>query len=72
MLDTNTLPDGAELQSDSANEICDGPWSSIQEKLKKPLAEMVLFGDLAGGGLVRVTVENDELRIDLENELVGA
>ena len=43
----------------------------IQEKLKKPLAEEVLFGQLAsGGGVVKVSVaENDE---ELVLELLGA
>ena len=41
----------------------------IQEKVKKPLAELVLFGSLAGkGGTVRVMVENDELKLESENE----
>ncbi|HEY7883400.1 MAG TPA: AAA family ATPase, partial [Cellvibrionaceae bacterium] len=31
----------------------------IQEKIKKPLAEQVLFGDLAGGGEVSVDVDTD-------------
>ncbi|BFM16215.1 ATP-dependent Clp protease ATP-binding subunit ClpA [Maricurvus nonylphenolicus] len=39
----------------------------IQEKLKKPLAEQVLFGDLSSnGGVVTVTVDNDELDIAIE------
>ena len=34
----------------------------IQEKIKKPLAEELLFGVLShGGGTVNVTVVNDEL-----------
>ncbi|WP_106478620.1 ATP-dependent Clp protease ATP-binding subunit ClpA [Phytohalomonas tamaricis] len=42
----------------------------IQEKLKKPLAEMILFGDLADhGGLVHVTVEGNELHLATETEL---
>ncbi|MBI1209706.1 MAG: ATP-dependent Clp protease ATP-binding subunit ClpA [Azospirillum sp.] len=32
---------------------------TIQEYIKKPLAEELLFGRLARGGLVRVTVENE-------------
>ncbi len=44
----------------------------IQEKLKKPLAEMVLFGDLANGGTVNVTIENDEIHLELVDELVTA
>ncbi|WGL17070.1 ATP-dependent Clp protease ATP-binding subunit ClpA [Microbulbifer bruguierae] len=36
----------------------------IREKLRKPLAEAVLFGDLSeDGGKVEVTVENDQLKI---------
>ena len=42
----------------------------IQEKLKKPLAEMILFGDLAdNGGIVHVRVENDELQLETEAEV---
>ncbi len=36
----------------------------IQEHIKKPLAERVLFGDLSEeGGVVRISVENDQLVI---------
>ena len=39
----------------------------IQEKIKRQLAEDILFGDLAhGGGTVNITVENDDLAISLE------
>jgi len=42
----------------------------IQDKIKKPLAEMVLFGSLSErGGTVHIDVENDELMIQ-EEELV--
>jgi len=45
----------------------------IQEKLKKPLAEMVLFGDLADhGGTVVVSVENDDIVLTMEEELQPA
>lgn len=44
----------------------------IQEKLKKPLAEKVLFGELSNGGNVRVTLAGDELNIELDKELVEA
>lgn len=33
----------------------------IQDKIKKPLAEQVLFGDLASGGSVEVSLEDDDL-----------
>ncbi|WP_346433410.1 ATP-dependent Clp protease ATP-binding subunit ClpA [Oricola sp.] len=42
----------------------------IQEHIKKPLAEEVLFGKLKKGGTVKVTVEKDELgeaRLKLES-----
>ncbi|APX93945.1 ATP-dependent Clp protease ATP-binding subunit ClpA [Halomonas sp. 1513] len=44
----------------------------IQDKLKKPLAEMILFGELSEhGGVVHVSVEegDDELRLETEAEL---
>ncbi len=37
----------------------------IQEKIKKPLAEEVLFGKLSAGGLVRVAVADGELTFDI-------
>jgi ATP-dependent Clp protease ATP-binding subunit ClpA len=36
----------------------------IQEHIKKPLAEELLFGKLAKGGIVRVTVKDDEIHLD--------
>jgi len=43
----------------------------IQENIKKPLAEDLLFGKLASGGHVRVSVKGDALDFELEgkNEL---
>jgi ATP-dependent Clp protease ATP-binding subunit ClpA len=38
----------------------------IQEHIKKPLAEELLFGRLAKGGLVRVEVEDDRLELRIE------
>ena len=39
----------------------------IQEHIKKPLAEMVLFGDLAeNGGIVHVTLQDDQLVLEQE------
>ena len=36
----------------------------IQERVKRPLAEELLFGRLARGGLVRVTIVNDKPAFD--------
>jgi len=38
----------------------------IKENIKKPLAEELLFGHLANGGKVEVTVENDEIKFEFE------
>ncbi len=40
----------------------------IQEKIKKPLAEDLLFGRLANGGHVRIHVENGELAFAIEGK----
>ncbi|BCL69310.1 ATP-dependent Clp protease ATP-binding subunit clpA [Vibrio nigripulchritudo MADA3029] len=40
----------------------------IQENLKKPLANELLFGSLVDGGTVRVTLKDDELVFDYENK----
>jgi ATP-dependent Clp protease ATP-binding subunit ClpA len=37
----------------------------IQEKLKKPLAEELLFGRLSSGGVAQVTVKNGELHLSI-------
>ncbi|WP_127115434.1 ATP-dependent Clp protease ATP-binding subunit ClpA [Shimia sediminis] len=37
----------------------------IQEHIKKPLAEELLFGTLAKGGVVKVAVKNGELKLEL-------
>jgi len=39
----------------------------IQEKIKKPLANDLLFGDLAHGGHVRIYVKDNELSFDIES-----
>ena len=39
----------------------------IKEKIKKPLAEELLFGALEGGGHVLVSAEQGELTFDFEN-----
>jgi ATP-dependent Clp protease ATP-binding subunit ClpA len=40
----------------------------IQEKVKKPLAEDLLFGRLVNGGHVRIFVENDQLAFSIESK----
>ena len=35
----------------------------IERVVKKPLSEALLFGTLAGGGIVRIAVENGEIRL---------
>lgn len=40
----------------------------IQEKIKKPLANDLLFGKLANGGHVRIYVENDDLAFSIESK----
>ncbi|RWU12122.1 ATP-dependent Clp protease ATP-binding subunit ClpA [Pseudidiomarina gelatinasegens] len=42
----------------------------IQEHLKKPLANEILFGKLAQGGSVNVSVVNDELALEVEEREV--
>jgi ATP-dependent Clp protease ATP-binding subunit ClpA len=42
----------------------------IQENIKRPLAEELLFGRLEGGGYVRVGVDDDKLSLTFENEAV--
>ena len=41
----------------------------IQEAIKRPLAEELLFGKLAHGGEVVVTVKNDKLELDIKAKL---
>ncbi|MEM7539961.1 MAG: ATP-dependent Clp protease ATP-binding subunit ClpA [Pseudomonadota bacterium] len=40
----------------------------IQEKIKKALADEILFGTLNSGGHVKVTVRDEEIAIDIETE----
>jgi len=35
----------------------------IERKVKKPLSEAMLFGPLAGGGVARIVVEGDDVRV---------
>jgi ATP-dependent Clp protease ATP-binding subunit ClpA len=43
----------------------------IQEHIKKPLADEVLFGKLKGGGHVRVVLVKDETSADATQEKIG-
>ncbi|MCG7868506.1 MAG: ATP-dependent Clp protease ATP-binding subunit ClpA [gamma proteobacterium symbiont of Stewartia floridana] len=43
----------------------------IQDEIKKPLAEELLFGKLSTGGAVRVDVAEDKLVFDIEGEQVA-
>jgi ATP-dependent Clp protease ATP-binding subunit ClpA len=38
----------------------------IQEKLKKALADEILFGSLSSGGEVKVSIVNDEVKLDIQ------
>jgi len=40
----------------------------IQENIKKPLAEELLFGKLANGGHIRITVKDDSLHFEMETK----
>ena len=41
----------------------------IREKIKKPLAEELLFGRLVNGGHVAVSVRDDDIAVEVETEL---
>ena len=36
----------------------------VQEHIKKPLADELLFGELSDGGMVHVSVEDDKLKLE--------
>ena len=38
----------------------------IERVIKKPLSELLLFGPLGDGGIVRVALEGDEIRLELD------
>ncbi|CAM4237842.1 ATP-dependent Clp protease ATP-binding subunit ClpA [Pseudoalteromonas ostreae] len=44
----------------------------IQEQLKKPLANEILFGELIDGGTVKVFIKDKKLRFDYETNLTPA
>ena len=71
-----TLALGADARLWLAENGCDAKMGArpmarlIQEKIKKPLANDLLFGKLAHGGYVRIYVENDDIAFAIEsNEL---
>jgi len=39
----------------------------VQSKIKKPLAEDILFGKLVNGGDVNVTVKDNDIELDIES-----
>ena len=41
----------------------------IQEQIKKPLAEELLFGQLSNGGHVKVTIDRDKIKFVIEDTL---
>jgi ATP-dependent Clp protease ATP-binding subunit ClpA len=43
----------------------------IQQRIKKPLAEELLFGKLEQGGHLKIRVENDELTFDIEGKAIS-
>jgi ATP-dependent Clp protease ATP-binding subunit ClpA len=45
---------------------------TIQENIKKPLAEELLFGKLAKGGSIRIDVKDDKLIFDVEESVKEA
>jgi ATP-dependent Clp protease ATP-binding subunit ClpA len=40
----------------------------IQERIKKPLANDLLFGELAHGGHVKISVKNNELTFTIKSQ----
>jgi ATP-dependent Clp protease ATP-binding subunit ClpA len=44
----------------------------IQEKIKRPLADLILFGPLATGGTVNITLKDNELDINVAGEMAEA
>ncbi len=41
----------------------------IQENIKRPLADELLFGRLSGGGRIRLSVEDGRLKVDIDAEV---
>jgi ATP-dependent Clp protease ATP-binding subunit ClpA len=42
---------------------------TIDEYIKKPMSREILFGKLVNGGVVEVTVENKELKLNIVDVL---
>jgi ATP-dependent Clp protease ATP-binding subunit ClpA len=43
----------------------------IQEHIKRPLADEILFGRLTEGGGVRIDVADDQLSLQIESRVVA-
>jgi ATP-dependent Clp protease ATP-binding subunit ClpA len=43
----------------------------IQEHIKRPLADEILFGRLSEGGSVRIDVTDDQLSLEVESRVVA-
>ena len=43
----------------------------IQEHIKKPLADELLFGKLENGGIVKITVKNGKLQLNIKTTHLG-
>ena len=44
----------------------------IDKDIKRPLSKLMLFGGLKQGGAVNINVEDDEIKLELQNETVQA
>jgi ATP-dependent Clp protease ATP-binding subunit ClpA len=44
----------------------------IDKDIKRPLSKLMLFGSLKEGGAVNIAVEDDEIKLEVENETVQA
>jgi ATP-dependent Clp protease ATP-binding subunit ClpA len=44
----------------------------VQTKIKKPLAEDILFGKLVSGGDVQVSVVDNDIHLDIESPKTSA
>ena len=42
------------------------------EKIKRPLADQLLFGELTSGGHIKVTVEKGELVVKIEKQSINS